>query len=391
MSPLPYSSSIVAALAVFGCASPAQPDERGMTQSVTPLWQASVGSPGLAVAAITSTTVLVGRVNGGGTDGALIGLDATSGAQRWMLPVAFLLPPFGVVALSDSLATVVTGGAFVIFDPRDGRMIRAWTGPRPDLAPSQALPQVLSDGRVLYASRARHLLALNTRTGRLDTLIRLPGDSARHPYIASLTVVNDTIYAPVASDALRGAAFRNTVPYRFDLRTGVLDSLRSDPSDSASLTRWMFPVSDLLVSATNYSEPSWLAFDRATGDRRWKVAAAPGSLGPYGQAALVGDTLFAGGNDGKAYIIHVPTGRLIRTQPILNGLATAAVACGRDVIFNVIGELTYLSRDGLTRKRVSGLPEGKNSFGGSFASGAGIAVIGNSSGLWMALPCAPVS
>ena len=95
---------LAGALAMLGCASPAQPDERGITQSVTPLWQSSVGSPGLAFAAITGSTVVVGRVDAAGTFGALVGMDVRTGEQRWLLPVAFLLPRYGLVALSDSLA-----------------------------------------------------------------------------------------------------------------------------------------------------------------------------------------------------------------------------------------------------------------------------------------------
>lgn len=152
--------------------------------------------------------------------------------------------------------------------------------------------------------------------------------------------------------------------------------------------RWLLAFPDLLVSATDYSEPSWLGFDWSTGLRRWKVAAAPASLGPSAQVAIVGDTLFAGGNDGLAYTIHVPTGRLIRTAPILYGLTTGVAACGSDSIINVIGELIFRSRDGRLRRRVSGLREGQV-FSGEVAVGHGIAVIGNSNGDWIALPCPP--
>jgi outer membrane protein assembly factor BamB len=367
------------------CRPPASVRGDGNTRTIAPLWQITFGDSQtiLAIAAVTPRIVVVDGI------GKLVGLEPTSGRRIWSLPIPFMIPYAGVEVVRDDLAALVTGDGYVIFDPRDGRLIKQWVEPRPRRHPSGTIPQTLSDGRIIYVSRARDLMALDAVTGRLDTLTKLPGDSIRHPYVVSLSVFRDTIYAPVASDARRGAAFRNTVPYRFAVATRVLDSLQPDPSDSASLTKWMLPYEQLLVSATDYSEPSWLAFDRATGLRRWKVAAAAASLGPFSQVAVVGDTLFGGGNDGVAYIIHVPSGRLIRTLPIPNGLVAGVVACGGDVFFNVIGQLTGFSRDGRQRIRLTGLPEGKDAFGGAFTSGAGITVIGDGAGSWTAFTCAP--
>ena len=372
-------------LVCHACRPPSTAESDGAGRSISPQWQADFGSSEvlLAVAATTPGTVIVA-----GT-GKLVGLDPATGREKWNLAVAFGIPYAGLVVVSETLAALVTGDGYLIFDPRDGRMLRSWVEPHPRRYPSGTLPQTLSDGRIVYASRARDLLALDPRTGRLDTLVTLPGDSLRHSYVAALAVYKDTIYAPVGTDARRGAAFRNTVPYRYAVATRVLDSLRPDPSDSASLTRWLLPFDNLLVSATDYSEPSWLAFDRTSGERRWKVGAAPASLGPKSQVAIVGDTMFAGGNDGQAYVIHIPTGRLIRTMPIPSGLVDGVVACGRDVFFNVIGSMTGYSRDGTQRIRVTGLAEGHEAFLGFFTVGNGIAVIGDAGGRWLAFPCAP--
>jgi outer membrane protein assembly factor BamB len=372
---------------LLGCSTPAMPDAGKSTADILPMWQTDLAAPGtgLGLAAITMNTVIVAA---GST---LVGLEVRTGAKKWSLSLPFILPDAGLVMLSDSLATLVTGDGFVVFDPNTGIAQRIFAEPRPRKNPSGTIPQVLSDGRVLYASRGRELLALDVRTGRLDTLTRLPGDSTRRPYVVSLAVVNDTIYSPVASDARRGAAYRNTVPYRFSVRTRLLDSLQADASDSASLSSWMISNSGLLVSSTNYSEAGWLAYDRTSGARRWKVNATAGSLGPSSQVAVVGDTMFAGGNDGVGYVIRIPTGQLIRTLPIPNGLVAGVVACGHDVVINVIGEMFSFSRDGVRRRKIGGLTEGKDAFLGSFASGGGIAVIGNGAGLWMALPCAPAN
>jgi outer membrane protein assembly factor BamB len=381
---LPLSFALAISL-LQGCRSPAASEGTSQRRTVAPRWQSEVGAAQvpIALAAVTPRMVIAGGV------GTLVGLDPTNGQRKWELTIPFLLPFAGIVVLDETLAALVTGDGFVVFDPRDGRAIRTWVEPNPRRNPSGTLPQQLSDGRIIYASRGRDLLALDARAARLDTLTKLPGDSTRNSYVVSLAVYRDTIYAPVASDAARGAAFRNTTPYRYAVRTGVLDSLRPDPSDSASLTRWMLPYESLLVSATNYSEPSWLAFDRATGERKWKVAATPASLGPYSQVAVVGDTMFAGGNDGVAYVIHLPTGRLLRTMPIPSGLVAGVVACGRDVFFNVIGQMTGYSRDGTQRIQITGLAEGKEGFSGFFSTGAGIAVIGDGGGRWTAFPCDP--
>jgi outer membrane protein assembly factor BamB len=378
-------TSISALAIVLSCQAPSAATGATNERTIAMRWQTQTAPAQtlMAVAAVTPSVVIA---DGAGT---LVGLDPLSGRLKWTTPVPFVLPYAGLAIVSEELAALVTGDGYLIFDPRDGRAIRTWVDPATRRQPSGTLPQKLSDGRIVYASRARELLVLDARSGRLDTLVRLPGDSARNSYVVSLSVYRDTIYAPVATDALRGAAFRNTVPYRFAVQARVLDSLRPDPSDSASLTRWMLPLETLLVSATNYSDPSWLAFDRASGERRWKVPATPASLGPYSQAAIVGDTMFAGGNDGKAYIIHLPTGKLIRTLQIPDGLVAGVVACGGDVFFNVIGQLTGYTRNGSQRIRVTGLPEGRDALSGFFATGAGIAVIGNAGGVWTAFPCDP--
>lgn len=372
-------------LLLLSCRTSVTAEESDALASIAPAWQTDlhVVSTGLRAPIVASGTVVVG-----GSD-ALVGLDANTGMQRWSIPVPFLLPYAGLVALDSTTAALVTGDGFIVFNPRNGVVSKQWAEPNPRRRPIQAIPQLLSDGRIVYASRALDLLALDARTGVLDTLLRLPGDSVRSSYVTSLSVWKDTIYAPVASNAPRGARYRNIVPYRIAAATRHLDSLTADPSDSASLTRWMIISEELLISATDYEEASWIAFDRQTGERRWQVLATRGSLGPSSQVAVVGDTMFAGGNDGIAYVIHMPTGRLLRTMPIPNTVVNGVVACGSDVIFNALGETTIYARDGSRRRGVRGIAEGRTGFVGFFGAGAGIAVIGNPTGIWTAFACPP--
>jgi outer membrane protein assembly factor BamB len=382
--------SMCCALILFpfsSCRSSGNLDSTNATPDVAPLWQTDLrgNATGLAAPLIVSGRAIVGAGR------SLSGLDLVTGAQRWIIPVPFGLPYAGLVGVDSATAALVTGDGFMIFDPRSGVVSREWTEPQPRNRPIQATPQVLSDGRIVYASRSRDLLVLNARTGVVDTLLRLPGDSVRGSYVTSLSVWKDTIYAPVASDAARGARYRNIIPYRIDATTRHLDSLKADPSDSASLTRWMLISERLLISATNFDEASWIAFDRQTGERRWQVLATRGSLGPSSQVAVVGDTMFAGGNDGTAYVIHLPTGRLLRTMPIPKAVVNGVVACGSDVIFNALGATTIYSRDGTRRRGLRGVPEGRSGFLGFFATGEDIAVIGNGFGEWTAFACPPPS
>ena len=92
-----------------------------------------------------------------------------------------------------------------------------------------------------------------------------------------------------------------------------------------------------------------------------------------------------------AYVIHIPSGQLLRKFSIPTGLVDGVVACGGNVIVNVIGEMYSYPRDGRPRSRIGGLIEGKDNFLGFFATGSGITVIGNGAGLWIALPCASTS
>jgi outer membrane protein assembly factor BamB len=205
--------------------------------------------------------------------------------------------------------------------------------------------------------------------------------------VAAIVAHQDTIYAPVASFSPRGAAYRTTSLFRVIASRRQIDSLSTDPSDSSSLSRWLLATSELLVSATNYSDPSWLAFDSRTGARRWKISAKGGSLGPSSQIAVHGDTVFAGGNDGLGYVFLISTGRLLRTFPIPSGLVSGVASCGDELLINVIGELTAFTHDGMSRGLVSGLATGADSFMGGFAVGAGVAVIGVGDGKWAAFEC----
>lgn len=378
-------TGFLAIVALASCKPPAEVGGQATSRSLTPTWQVSVGGPStsLNVALVTNTTVVVGGAR------TLVGLEPSTGARKWVIQVPFLLPYAGLSATTESVAALVSGDGYLVFDPRDGRILRSLVSPNQSGNPSGTIPQQLADGRILYATRGRELLALSPLTGAVDTLVRLPGDSVRNSYIASIIVYRDTIYSPVASDARRGAAFRNTVPYRFSLRSRVLDSLQADPSDSSSLSRWMIATQDLLVSSTDYSDPSWLGYDRSSGIRRWKVPASPASLGPFSQVAIVSDTLFAGANDGFAYVVLLSSGTLVRKLSIPSGLVAGVAACGSDIIINVTGELTALARSGSDRITVRGLTEGQSSFIGDFAVGANIAVIGNGAGGWVAFPCTP--
>ena len=350
--------------------------------ALRPRWAADVGGPstGLEVAALTPNVVIVGGRK------MLAGLDLRTGRQLWKLPIPFLLPRAGVAVVNERLAAAVSGDGFVSFDPNTGVVVASWLSSSLSNLPSQTTPQLLSDGRILFA-HTRKLIALDALTGRLDTLVQLPGDSVRSSYVEALTVHKDTVYAPVASDSPRGAAFRTTVLYRLAIQSRQLDSLAKDPSDSSSLARWMYSTPEVLVSATDYSDPSWLGFNRETGERRWKVPARAGSLGPSSQAAVIGDTMFAGGNDGRGYVFLLSSGQLIRTFAIPEGLVAGVAACGQKLFVNVIGDFAVVSRDGKTRTGIAGLTEGADSFLGAFAVGHGTAVIGVGDGKWVAFDC----
>ena len=64
--------------------------------------------------------------------------------------------------------------------------------------------------------------------------------------------------------------------------------------------------------------------------------------------------MFAGGNDGTAYVIHMPTGTLLRTMPIPKAVVNGVVACGSDVIINALGATTIYARDGTQRRGLRG-------------------------------------
>lgn len=370
---------------IAGCRSPADPQPLTDGRSVRPVWITTGNASGnVRRPLVTSAMVIVGA------DRHLYGLDIATGRTRWTLPLPYHLPSYGLIATADSAVALVSTDGFVVFDPRTGSVRHSFSASlvRND-ASELTTPQRLSDGRIVYVDRDRMLLRLDPRLGRLDTLVQLPGTLARRSYVAALSAWRDTIYAHVASNALRGARYRNTVPYRYAVASAKLDSLLPDPSDSAALTRWVLPFDNLLVSATEYEEPSWLGFDRATGVRRWKVGASPASLGPAGQVAIVGDTLIGVGNDRRAYVIHIPTGSLIRTIPISSlGVASAVVACGDDIFVNMTDAPVWRSRDGKTGGVLGGLATDRG-FIGDFGVGQGIAVIGDGASGWMALACPP--
>ena len=376
-----FAATVLSGL--WACADPSRTAGAEAQSGVRPKWTVDAGGPAtpLSLAAITDSVVIVG---GGGS---VAGVARATGQKLWSMPVPFLMPYAGVAVVGERLAAVVSGDGFISFDPQTGRIIESWTSPTPSNDPPSALPQMLSYGRILYASRSRRLIALDARAGRLDTLAVLPGDSALGSSVSSLAVFHDTVYAPVHSNSPRAAAFQNVVLYRLALSTRRLDSLARYPSDSSGLARWMRPTEALLIAPTDYSDPSWLGFDRATGILRWKIPAAVGSLGPSSQAALIGDTMYAVGNDGSGYVVDVTKGTLLRRFPIAPALIAGVAAYGAQLFVNTIDEIVVISRDGRSRTKVTGLKEGANVFGGMFAVGHGVAVIGVGTGTWTAFEC----
>jgi len=371
---------------IAGCRSPADPQPLTAGLAVRPVWitRGTAPSGSFRRPLVTSVMVIVGD------DRRLYGLDIATGRTRWTLPLPYFVPAYGLIGTADSAVALVSTDGFVVFDPRTGSVRHSWSASATRNSGFELItPQLLRDGRIVYVDRDRMLLRLDPRLGRLDTLLQLPGTVERRSYVAALSVWRDTIYAHVASNALRGARWRNTMPYRYAVASARLDSLQPDPSDSAALTRWVRPFKDVLVSATEYEEPSWLGFDRATGVRRWKVGAALASLGPAGQVAIVGDTLIGVGNDRRAYVIHMPTGGLIRTIPISSlGVASAVVACGDKIFVTMTDSPVWRSRDGKTGGVLGGLATDRG-FIGDFGVGKGIAVIGDGASGWMALACPP--
>jgi outer membrane protein assembly factor BamB len=182
----------------------------------------------------------------------LTGLDAATGAVRWVLR----LPgrgPYGWAATSDGgLAVASTNGVLQLVSLATGRL--RWARPAATMG---ALG--VAHGLVLLASDGR-LRAYSDETGRTRwTVSGLPGQPALQ-VLDGLALVSSNAYGPGITTTL--TAIRpssGSVAWRFDSRTGVI-GLAYGPAGFAVTT--FVPAQRLYLLSTS------------TGRARWHVATA---------------------------------------------------------------------------------------------------------------------
>jgi outer membrane protein assembly factor BamB len=267
-------------------------------------WRTTIGKPWMRVALdnpasryenrASAAAVDGGRVFVGTHDGRLIGLDARSGAERW------------VVTAGDAItATPVVRGGRVYAGSYDGFVygVDAATGAviwKHQTGGPVTTAVAVGGGRVIAGSRSYDLEALDERTGETMWTYYVWFSWVESP----LTLDGGTAYVG-SSDAAR--------LFAIDARSG-----RARWAADAGGSAWGQPVVaadavyESVAGVLNYLAPhggSVVAVDKRSGRVLWRFPAAPPSpapstLTPFGFAGSIAidrTSVYAAGLDGVLY------------------------------------------------------------------------------------------
>jgi outer membrane protein assembly factor BamB len=211
-----------------------------------------------------------GRVYVGSRDGALVALDAATGARRWSAPAGDMVTA-GPAALGDAVFFASYDGKVRAVGAADGKLRWQWDG-------QIAIPNdvVVADGRVLVGSRAYDLTALDPADGKPIWQYYY-----WFSWVESPPRVRDGVAYVGSSDAVK--------MFAFDARDGKLRWERPVPgwswSQPAVLGELVFAGT---IGAVGYPIPragALVAIDRASGAVRWAHRPEPPQQGEWGYAA----------------------------------------------------------------------------------------------------------
>lgn len=291
------------------------------------LWRVETGSPVISSPAVAGGIVYVGSF------GALLALDAVTGAEQWS---------FATGAAVDSSPAVV--GDVVYVGSSDGNLyaIDAGSGelatrnPFPTGSPVLSSP-ALSDGVVyvggyglVYALRAEDLAELGRYTvdGPVDTAIAVLGDRL------CVATAKGTIYLfdAVAGDAQPGMTAQRDA--RWTTRLG--GQVFSSPAVAT--------VDDRSFVLVGCGDSNLYALDVDSGTEVWRVPQIP-VYGPVSSSPVVvqsEDVVYVGAGDGTVAAVD------LRTQEMLAGWPFS-VGSRVDSSPTVLNDALYVgSADGLT-------------------------------------------
>jgi outer membrane protein assembly factor BamB/predicted phosphodiesterase len=293
-----------------------------------PRWRVPTPRPVRGGLAITDGTLVVPQI-----DGVVLGLDATSGAERWRHELTAGLPPQAGAVFSAPAADhgdVIVGNqrALAVLSASGGTPI--WTAaPVPDGQDSQSAAAIaVADGLAVgtFNRALGGVIAWDRATGtRLWSIL----DDSTVAINASPVISDDSIYIVSGADEVSALDLSGQPRWRV--------KLDADGFDWGNATIGTPALSDgVLVVPTLYRD--LVALDAATGTELWRVAGTPGPLrtthyrggdeaGFAASPVITGGIVWAADTAGLVSAVDLHTGRVLWQKhlgvPVTAGLAVS--------------------------------------------------------------------
>ncbi len=289
-------------------------------------WRVATQRPVRGGLAVADGTVVVPQV-----DGTVLGLDATSGAERWRHELSSNLPPemgalFGAPAAERDDVFVGNQRALAVLTASAGALV--WTDdPVPDGADSQSAAAVAIGEGIVVGTFNRALggvIAWDRTNGkRLWSVL----DDSTVAINASPVISRDSVYFVSGADEVSALDLAGQLRWRTKLDDGGFDWGNATIGTPAL-------ADGVLVVPTLYRD--LVALDAATGTELWRLSGTPGPLRAThyrggGEAGFAASPVIAGGivwavdTSGVVSALELHRGRVLWQQalgvPVLAGLA----------------------------------------------------------------------
>ncbi len=291
---------------------------------------------------------------GGGLDGGIHAVDATTGELVWTVDTPQRRTIYTAPVVQDGVVYAATGftpdrsDTLFAIDAADGSVI--WSA---DIGTRVFFGPAVADGMVVASSAGeRHLVALDADTGdQLWTLTREHDEFVAAPAIAGGAVYATTSVPPGGfAPGWQGSLLA------VDAATGELQWEAPTHGDGQGTTP---AVHGDVVIAGSHGQGVIGAYDRATGQPMWHYGLA--TSGAVSASVLVsGDGYVVAGSQGdqRVFALDAATGQLVWEQPVSSNLTSSpAYADGWLVTADGSGRLHAFHPTGQLRGVVTG-PDG---------------------------------